>query len=165
LIALDVWGGYAEPSPEQPVLMRPRVRYRDVVISRRSWLTRVADLPARPPSWSDADMAAHYLEWQRWRNAHGLPERVFASVGVSEHGSESDTGIAMPGKPHYVSFGCLAAILALDDILGNSDSVVTFTEMLPDIGDLHVTSKSGQHVAELVVETMSFHGQPSAPRA
>jgi hypothetical protein len=140
------------------VTHRPRLRIGDLVLSRRTWTARSADLPLTEPKTAAAD---RFLGWQRWRARHGVPERVF--VRAYEVSGRSQ-GVGRPGrvKPQYLDFASYHSLTALEAMLG-ADSRVVFTEMLPDAGELHVRSGRGSHVAELAAET--FARTPNAAPA
>ncbi|MFI8003495.1 lantibiotic dehydratase [Streptomyces sp. NPDC086010] len=148
----DVWGGVPEGPAVDGVTRRPRVAHGDVVVSRRSWTADATTLPVRRP---EADEALWYLDWQRWRRAHGLPAQVFATV----HG----TGRRTPGaKPLYVDFDSPLSLTAFDALVDRTPGAsVILREMLPTEDGLHLTSAHGRHVAELAVETFTF--RPSRP--
>ncbi|MFE5540879.1 lantibiotic dehydratase [Streptomyces sp. NPDC056519] len=138
----DVWAGVREGAAHGGVRTRPRVVHGDLVLSRRSWTTTAGELPVR-----GALEAGHFLDWQRWRRAHGLPERVFATVSA---------GPSAPGaKPQYVDFSSLLSLAAFEPLLREPGHRVVFREMLPDPGGLHTRSAHGDHVAELAVETFT----------
>jgi len=143
--AINVWGGVPEGPAAGGVTSRPRVRLGDLVLSRRSWTVRAADLPARGMQTTSS---AWFLQWHRWRHQHGLPARVFATrVGARP----------TPGgrsKPQFVDFDSYLSLTALDALLTDPDLRLRFAEMLPGTGELHVHSDRGAHVAELVVETL-----------
>ncbi|RST04920.1 lantibiotic dehydratase [Streptomyces sp. WAC07149] len=139
---LDVWAGVPEGAAHAGVTTRPRVVHGDLVLSRRSWTATAGELPAH-----GAREARHFLEWQRWRRAHGLPERVFATVSAGPS--------ALGAKPQYVDFSSLLSLAAFEPLLREGEHRVVFREMLPDPGGLHVRSARGGHVAELAVETFT----------
>ncbi|WKV70441.1 lantibiotic dehydratase family protein [Streptomyces sp. PCS3-D2] len=139
---LDVWAGVPEGPARDSVTTRPRVVHGDVVLSRRSWTTAAGDLPVR-----GALEAGNFLDWQRWRRAHGLPEQVFATVSAGPS--------AAGAKPTYVDFASLLSLAAFETLLRDPAHRVVFREMLPDPGGLHVRSADGAHVAELAVETFT----------
>ncbi|WP_370424052.1 lantibiotic dehydratase [Streptomyces sp. QH1-20] len=147
---LDVWGGVptgADVSRPGAVTHRPRVRYGGLVLSRRSWTTVAGALP----QWSArVDEARWFVEWRRWRRAHGVPRRVFATVSRTGGARASS-----PAKPSYVDFDSYLSLTALDGLLkGDERDRVVFREALPDEDELHVASGAGRHVAELAVETL-----------
>ncbi|MEU9162786.1 lantibiotic dehydratase [Streptomyces sp. NPDC048424] len=138
---LDVWAGVPEgPATHDNVTARPRVVHGDVVLSRRSWTTTAGDLPVQ-----GAQEAGHFLDWQRWRRAHGLPEQVFATVSAGPS--------AAGAKPQYVDFASLLSLAAFEALLREPAHRVVFREMLPDPDGPHAHSARGAHVAELAVET------------
>ncbi|MFJ3923420.1 lantibiotic dehydratase [Streptomyces sp. NPDC090022] len=139
---LDVWAGVPEGPARDGVTTRPRVVHGDVVLSRRSWTTTAGDLPVHGALEAD-----HFLEWQRWRRTHGLPERVFATVSAGAS--------AAGAKPAYVDFAGLLSLSAFETLLRDPSHRVVFREMLPDPGSLHTSSADGAHVAELAVETFT----------
>ncbi|MER7763795.1 lantibiotic dehydratase [Streptomyces sp. NPDC097619] len=144
---LDVWAGVPREDADGPVRVRPRVVHGDLVLARRSWTTTAGDLPAR-----GARSAADFLDWQRWRTAHGLPERVFATVAAA-------VGPAAGAKPQYVDFASLLSLETFEALLGEGTDRVVFRELLPDTEGLPVRSARGGHVTEFAVETF---GSPAA---
>ncbi|MEU6539984.1 lantibiotic dehydratase [Streptomyces sp. NPDC047000] len=149
---LDVWAGVPEGPAADGVTRRPRVRHNDVVVARRAWTADAQVLPVRPtgPGTEEAEQEArHYLEWQRRRRAHALPDRCFATVSHPGQGP-------MGAKPLYVDFDSPLSLTALDaSIERRPGTRVTFREMLPAEDGLHLTSRRGRHVAELAVETFA----------
>lgn len=148
----EVWRGVPEGPETGGVSTRPRVRYRSLVLARRSWTAPAASLPRRAASAHDAGW---FLGWQRWRAAHGLPARVFARV----RRQEPDAGGAWfgKGKPQYVDFDSPLSLIGLEGLIDDGDRVA-FEEMLPAPEDLHVISEHGRHVAELALEITPRRG-------
>ncbi|MFI9627131.1 lantibiotic dehydratase [Streptomyces sp. NPDC052042] len=148
---LNVWGGVPEGAPVGGVTTRPRVRHGSVVLSRRSWSASAAVLPLRTPGAGSggggAGDDAWFLGWHAFRRAHGLPDRVFATIADS--GARGATG----GKPAYVDFDSPLSLAAFEALIKTSGARVVFREMLPDEDGLHTVSGRGRHVAELAVET------------
>lgn len=142
--SVDLWRGVPAGPAKDGVVSRPRVRYRSLVLARRRWSCPVGVI--RPTAGTEAE---RYLAWQRWRRAHGLPPRVFATV------YEPD-GAAWSGgtKPQYVDFDSVLSLVALDGLLRDPEARAVFTEALPDEDELHVVSAQGRHVAELAVEVL-----------
>ncbi|GAA3776318.1 hypothetical protein GCM10022225_75370 [Plantactinospora mayteni] len=141
---LDVWAGVPYGAAEAGVTTRPRVRYGSVVLSRRSWHTYAADLPL-----AAAGVPQHewFLGWRRWRLAHDLPRRVFATV---YHPGDS---AGPPAKPQYLDFDSALSLLALEGLVKSGQARLVLREMLPAEDQLHVHSGPGVHVAELAVQT------------
>ncbi|MFE1577102.1 lantibiotic dehydratase [Streptomyces fradiae] len=148
----DVWAGVPEGGARGGVARRPRVRHGNVVVSRRSWTAAAESLPARRPGAGDAE---HFLDWQRWRRAHGLPDRCFATAAGPHRGP-------IGAKPVYVDFDSPLCLSAFDALVEREPGTrVIFREMLPAEDGLHLTSPRGRHMAELAVET--FTTRPAAP--
>ncbi|MEU3656385.1 lantibiotic dehydratase [Streptomyces sp. NPDC032161] len=146
---LNVWGGVPEGAPVDGVTTRPRVRHGSVVLSRRSWSAPAAVLPLRTTGSGTGGGGddAWFLGWHAFRRAHGMPDRVFATVADS--GARGATG----GKPAYVDFDSPLSLAAFEALIKTSGARVVFREMLPDEDGLHTVSGRGRHVAELAVET------------
>ncbi|MFE7357413.1 lantibiotic dehydratase [Streptomyces sp. NPDC057543] len=143
---LDIWGGVPEAEAVDGVTRRPRVVHGDVVIGRRSWTADATTLPVRRPG---TDEAWWYLDWQRWRRAHDLPDQVFATV-------LRDGGRALGAKPLYLDFDSPLSLTAFDALVEREPGIaVVLREMLPAEDGLHLTSEQGRHVAELAVETFT----------
>ncbi|MFF3751582.1 lantibiotic dehydratase [Streptomyces sp. NPDC002018] len=142
---LDVWGGVPEGEAVDGVTSRPRVLHGEVVLSRRSWTTTAGSLPSRRPGTGDQEW---FLDWQRWRRAHRLPDQVFATVSGGPRGGAG-------AKPQYVDFRSFLSLTALEALPTHPDDRVVLREMLPSEDGLHVRSARGSHVAELAVETFT----------
>ncbi|MEU7040603.1 lantibiotic dehydratase [Streptomyces varsoviensis] len=160
--AVDFWGGVPEEeaATEKAVTTRPRVRYGGVVVSRRSWSAPAAALPARTPETSDAEW---YLAWQRWRQRHGVPAQVFATVRApaAEEGEEGGGPGPLAGdKPQYVDFDSYLSLTVFETRLKEAGARVVLREALPGEEDARVTSPDGRHVAEMVVETRTAQRRP-----
>jgi hypothetical protein len=145
---VDVWGGVPAGEAVGGVTYRPRVRYRSVVVARRRWTAAADGLPEHRP---DAPEAERLLSWRRWQRGHGIPDRVFAQVGIATDRS----------KPCYVDFTGWFSLALLDTKLKAADGVI-FEEMSPAEDQLYVTSPAGRHVSELAVEITGWRdGRPN----
>jgi hypothetical protein len=143
------WSGVPAPERGTGVTVRPRVRYRNVVVSRRCWTVEVDALPTRAPADSDASWL---LSWRTWQRRHGLPDQVFATFAVP---SEPPVPAWRAWtKPHHIDFRSYHSLLVLDHLARNGGAEVRLEEMLPADDQLHVTSGRGHHVAEMVLETI-----------
>ena len=70
---------------------RPRVTYEDVIVlARRRWLIRFPAFPRRAPAESDA---MYFLRANQWREALGIPERVYLRVHPISRASESRSSV------------------------------------------------------------------------
>jgi hypothetical protein len=154
---LDPWAGAPASPAYDGVEHRPRLRLGPLVLSRRSWTVTAGDLvgtlaggtAARP--MRQASQVEEFLSWQRWRQRHHVPVRVFAVV-------RPPRGSASTGprpKPQLLDFGSALSLSTFRAALTDLDARVELTEMLPAPDQLHVSSPAGFHVAELAVETVS----------
>ncbi|MEU5370057.1 lantibiotic dehydratase [Streptomyces sp. NPDC005951] len=141
---LNVWAGVPEGEPRGGVTGRPRVRHGSLVLSRRSWSAPATVLPLHRPG---APEDGWFLDWHAFRRAHGLPDRVFATV--SDTGARGATG----AKPQYLDFDSPLSLSAFEALVKSPEARVVFREMLPDEDALPTVSGPGRHVAELAVET------------
>lgn len=109
-----------------------RLRYRDVVVRRRSWRVGTDDLPAASRPAEEFD---HYRALRGWAENHGLPRRGFFRT-------DSET------KPVYLDW---ANPIAVDTFakMARASSRVTITEMDPAPDQLWLADHSGLHTAEL----------------
>lgn len=149
---LDLWGGVAEGPARDGVTTRPRVRYRNVVLSRQTWSAPAGDLPARAPGQDDAEW---FLSWRRWQRRHGVPDQAFVTVpNEPDEGADGEqpTGMVRRSKPSYVDFTSVFALTVLDSHLRRTAGRVQFEEMRPTEEELYVRSTAGTHVCELAVE-------------
>lgn len=175
--AVDVWRGVPAGPERGGVTARPRVRFRSLVLHRRSWTAGPRSLPRREPG---LDEAGFYLRWQRWRRDHGLPDRVFATVheaaaegpegadGADGAGGGAEAGgfgaVFGGSKPQFVDFDSPLSLIALDALTGGGRTRTVFEEMLPGEDELHVRSPRGHHVAELAVEIVPRDGRQDSSR-
>ncbi|WP_316525561.1 lantibiotic dehydratase [Kitasatospora brasiliensis] len=150
----ELWRGVPTGPAASGVTHRPRVRYRSLVLHRRSWTATAAALPQLPPGASESE---RFLEWQRWRRRHALPVRAFARA--YPEGAGARLGAA---KPQYVDFASPLSLTALDGLLAGGPGRLVLEEMLPGEDALHVRSAHGHHVAELALEIVP-RAQHAAP--
>lgn len=134
MVQLDLWEGTGLPDGDSGVL--PRVRLGNMVLQRKSWRFAADQLPPVVAGQSDEQW---YLVWREWQRSHGLPGRVFASLG-GEH------------KPQYVDFDSYACLRLLETAARKSDSAVVLTEMLPGPGQLWLRDGRHRYVTELTVQ-------------
>nr|WP_199819414.1 lantibiotic dehydratase [Streptomyces griseus] len=151
---LNVWAGVPEAEPRGGVTGRPRVRHGSLVLSRRSWSAPATVLPPHRPG---APEDGWFLDWHAFRRAHGLPDRVFATV--SDTGSRGATG----AKPQYLDFDSPLSLSAFEALVKSPEARVVFREMLPDEDALPTVCGDRRHVAELAVETAAPVRRRNAP--
>jgi hypothetical protein len=147
-VRLDLWRGVPVGEAVDGVTSRPRVRYRSLVLHRRSWTADSAVLPVREPGGAEADW---YLRWQGWRRRHGLPVQVFARIYQTRPDGLPGADFGS-GKPQFVDFASPLSLLALEGALSGKQARVVLEEMLPAEDELQARSTDGSHVAEFAVE-------------
>jgi hypothetical protein len=118
--------------PVAPAAHRPRIMIDRFVLSREQWVFQVAD-----SDWAFAkDEQERYRLAQRWRQDHGLPERVFYRVPVEL-------------KPTAADFRSIVLVNLFAKHIRQTHAArhaeFTVTEMLPDLGQLWLTDRHGQH--------------------
>ncbi len=118
--------------PVAPAGHRPRVTIDKLVLAREQWVFQVAD-----SAWAFAkDEAERYYQARRWRQEHGLPERVFYRVPVEL-------------KPTAADFRSIVLVNLLAKHIRQTHAAghpqYTVTEMLPDLDQLWLTDHHGQH--------------------
>jgi hypothetical protein len=111
---------------------RPRITIDQFVLSREQWVFQVAD-----SGWAFAkDEQDRYCQARRWRQDHQLPERVFYRVPVELKPTAADFR-------SIVLVNLLAKHIRQTHAAGHTE--YTVTEMLPDLGQLWLTDRHGQH--------------------
>ena len=153
MATLDVWSGVPKGEASAGVTVRPRVRYGNVVMSRRSWTADATHLPVRGSQDSDAEW---FLGWRTWRQRFGIPAQVYATAGQTARTEDGEEQAEWHGKekPHYVDFDSYLSLMVFERLLGGKDEVV-LREALPAESELYATSDRGHHMTELVLETTS----------
>ena len=118
--------------PVGPAAHRPRITIDKLVLSREQWTFQVAD-----SGWAFVkDEQERYYRARRWRQDHQLPERVFYRVPVELKPSAADFR-------SIVLVNLLAKNIRQTHAAG--DAQYTVTEMLPDLDQLWLTDRGGQH--------------------
>ncbi len=122
----DLACGAADLSPLQPVeessgvRVAGRLRYRDVLLARRSW-----DFAAGTPVLSGvADVTA-------FRARHGMPAQLFAGTGGTIASREDFEARVNCPKPQYVDLTNALHLRCLPRLLSHYPGGVRFTEALP----------------------------------
>jgi hypothetical protein len=118
--------------PAAPAAHRPRITIDRFVLSREQWVFQVAD-----SAWAfTKDEQERYYLARRWRQDHQLPERVFYRVPVELKPAAADFR-------SIVLVNLLAKHIRQTHVAGHAQ--YTVTEMLPDLGQLWLTDRHGQH--------------------
>ncbi|WP_283134880.1 lantibiotic dehydratase [Rhizohabitans arisaemae] len=146
---LSVWDGVDRLHGNASVRGRPRLRHRDLVLTRRTWTADPANLPRR-----GQDDAKWFLAWRRWQREHDLPTRVFVKIDTDrgEDDGDADAATAPWGKPRFFDFDSYFSLLLLDHFVHYAHRRVVFQEMLPDSDRLWLHGSDGAYVTEQAVE-------------
>ena len=129
---------------------RARLRYRDLVLSRRSWrLSAATAAEFRTSVEADGDVPADAVS--RLRARYGLPNDVFLHhTGPEMRGGPEDFQkyLSQP-KPQYVDFGNAVHLRNISRLLGRHEGGIRLEEALPVPG----AGNPDGRVVELVLET------------
>ncbi|RKS71001.1 lantibiotic biosynthesis dehydratase-like protein [Actinomadura pelletieri DSM 43383] len=158
MASLDLWHGVDKPLLGAAIGGHPRVRYRDLVLTRRTWKMVPDHLPDRASASSDAEW---FLAWQRWRRDNDLPARVFAAVDAdAPDGTAGERPANAPRKPQYVDFDSYFSLGILDQLARQAGSRVVMQEMLPDHEQLWLRTAEGSFVTEQTIELTRVENRP-----
>ncbi len=119
-----------------------RILIDRLVLARESWTFRADEV-----DWArTAAEADRFLGARRWRERHGLPDRVYFKVPVED-------------KPTFVDFSSLVYVNILAKAIRRAAEVengtVTLTEMLPDLSQSWLRDAAGsRYTAELRMLTV-----------
>jgi hypothetical protein len=133
----------AERSATGPVRF-PRIRYRDLVLSREQWWIARAALPQRALT---EDAPAYFLRLNTWRHETGLPQRVF--MRRHHAGKVLDRDISNTKKPVLLDFASPLMARMIGRMFGVAFDLVSFEEALPDV----TTIDPDQYASEIILET------------
>ncbi|KOX21546.1 hypothetical protein ADK67_26540 [Saccharothrix sp. NRRL B-16348] len=123
------------------VVARGGLRYRDVVLARRSW-----DFPTAPELPAEESVAPAVA---RLRARHGLPEHVFAGPLLPSGAVDFLQRMLISAKPQYVDFGNALHLRCLPRLLARFPDGARLTEALPVPG----AQSPGDRVLEVIAET------------
>lgn len=128
-----------------PIEYRPRLRYRDVIVSRAQWR-----LPEKlVHAWrTESDQEPPALVASRWRALLGIPEHVFVSAAgpASAVGADALTSYLAQPKSQYVDLGSALHLRCLSRTLARHPGGVIVSEALP-------VPTPGARAVEIVAET------------
>lgn len=131
------------------LLVRNRLSLGDVVLRRRSWSFRPADLRERLEGLSDAEA---FAEIHRWRTERALPRRVFLIERVRhEHLDEVY-------KPQYLDFLSPLFVELFRSALKTRAERLSLKEALPDLDQMIATPRDDRWAVELQVDALALGG-------
>ncbi|MER5267857.1 lantibiotic dehydratase [Actinosynnema sp. NPDC002837] len=129
----------------------PRVVVDRAVVQRETWRFPAAEVPFA----SEKDEARRFVAARAWREAAGLPPRVFAKAGSTD-------------KPVYVDFDSPVLVNVLAKMLRGAapDQLLGFTELLPDLDHLWLVDQNGDRcTSELRFAMVDRLGAPDGQEA
>jgi hypothetical protein len=137
--------------PAAPAAHRPRITIDRFVLSREQWTFPVAD-----SGWAFAkDEQDRFCLARRWRQDHGLPERVFYRVPVELKPTAADFR-------SIVLVNLFAKHIRQTQAAGHDQ--YTVTEMLPDLDQLWLTDRQGRrYSSELRIIAYDMTGDHPPP--
>ncbi|GAA2291998.1 lantibiotic dehydratase [Streptomyces hawaiiensis] len=147
----------------------PRVRSGSLVLARRTWKVPVEALPDA----ADLNGVALFDEVRRWREALGLPERVFYRcftvpdplVPVTQEAQHSwaRTLARFPTsaerKPTFLDFSSITSVRAWQRALRRCQADMTFQECLPGVCEEGPQGRGDRFSEEFVIETTEGHSE------
>ncbi|TDC38954.1 lantibiotic dehydratase [Micromonospora sp. 15K316] len=134
-----------------PAPHTPRITIDRLVVARRTWRTTAGESGLA----GVAGDAERFLAVRRWRQRHGLPERVFVKVGTEVKPCYADLTAPLHAQ----------SLCAMVDAAAKSgpDVSVVVSELLPEPADAWVRDARGRgHVSELrlqITDPMSYRGE------
>ena len=143
-----------EPGP----VCIPRVRYRDIVLSRRQWWFRRQDLVQRLPG--EAGLA-YFRRIDAWRRAQGLPQRVFVRRHQLDKVLERD--ISNQKKPLFLDFSAPIMSRMIGRVFNTPFDYLSAEEMLPDHAHDFVTDGRHRYASEIILEQTSGFIEGQSP--
>ncbi|MEM1181447.1 MAG: lantibiotic dehydratase, partial [Acidobacteriota bacterium] len=147
----------ANPMPalreENGVPVRDRVTLGKVVLLRKQWRTKPADLVAEVARKSEAEA---FERVHRWRNERGVPERVFM---VEKRPSRLNLELY---KPQYVDFRSPSLVKIFLAAAATTPELLVLMEALPTTEEFPETSDGQRRLVEVQCESISAQGAPSS---
>ena len=128
-----------------PIRCRPRLRYRDVILSRAQWRLPEEMVHA----WrAELDQGSPVQVTARWRALLGVPEQIFVAAAAPEAaaGMSALPAYLAQSKSQYVDLGSALHLRCLSRTLARYPNGLIIEEALP-------VPKPGARAVEIVAET------------
>lgn len=127
----------------------PRIRYRDLVLSRAQWWIPREQLPQRRAS---EDPLQFFRRLDDWRRAHGLPQLAF----VRRHADKPlERDISNMKKPLFIDFSSPLMIRMIGRVFSTDFDVLSLEEMLPDQQHAFASDGARRYASEILFEHAS----------
>lgn len=136
----------------------PRVRYGDVILSRRQWWIPKACLPAR---CKDQDPVSYFHHIDDWRRRFGLPQRVFLRRHRLDKVLSRD--VSNLKKPLFLDFSAPIMSRMIMRALHAGFDYLSVEEMLPDHRDGFVSDGNFRYASEIIFEQACTPAKDGSP--
>jgi hypothetical protein len=132
------------------VVVIPRVRYRDIVLSRRQWWIPKTLLPLRAPQEA---LFEYFARIDAWRREHAIPQRAFVRRHSEDKVLDRDTSNGK--KPLFVDFTAPIMSRMIARIFNTPFDMLSVEEMIPDCQDQRATHGGQAYANEILFEVGS----------
>lgn len=152
----------SEEVKQSEVRRYPRIRFGQVVVSRKKWMVPRALLPLKEAKESDYDF---FFRIHEWRMGLELPSRVFIRFVpmtdkenpllsmMDREAAQNAADIDFTDmKPQYMDFENPLMVRLLGKLIVDGKFGLVIEEMLPDVDQLPVSTEQGSYVSEVIVE-------------
>ena len=129
------------------MLVLPRIRYRDLILSRRQWWIPRHLLPSRR---AGEGTLPYFERLDAWRRAHGLPQRCFVRRNSANDALGRD--ISNMKKPLFLDFSSPIMTRMIGRVFSTEFGVLSIEEMLPDQNHAYASDGKHRYASELLFE-------------
>ncbi|GGY98823.1 lantibiotic dehydratase [Pseudoduganella plicata] len=137
----------SDAAPREVVRI-PRVRYRDIVLSREQWWVPKDQLPVRA---AGEDAFAWFSRLDAWRRNHGMPQRAF--LRRHHAGKVLERDVSNAKKPLFVDFSAPIMTRMIGRIFNTEFALLSVEEMLPGAHDDRATHEGQRYAHEVIFES------------
>jgi hypothetical protein len=132
---------------EGAIVCIPRIRYRDLILSRRQWWIPRRELPQR---LAGETAMGCFLKLDAWRRKLGLPQRVFVRRHSLDKVLERD--ISNNKKPLFIDFSSPIMSRMIGRVLNSDFDYLSLEEALPDHRQRFVSDARCSYASEIIFE-------------
>ncbi|CDG85917.1 lantibiotic dehydratase [Janthinobacterium agaricidamnosum] len=132
---------------QRGVIRIPRIRYRDVVLSRQQWWVDRDSLPQRA---AGEEAARYLLRLDAWRRAHGLPQRVFLRRHLAAKVLDRD--VSNGKKPVLLDFAAPIMARMTGRMFSSAFDLASLEEVLPDSDNAYASHGGQRYASEIIFE-------------
>ena len=138
---------FAVENAASRLVMIPRVRYRDIILSRKQWWVPKDLLLFRN---LDEDIFSYFNRLDNWRRKHGLPQQVFARRHKTDKIIDRDLSNAK--KPLFMDFSSPIMSRMIARVFNSTFDMISFEEVLPDINHDKAGYNGNYYANEILFE-------------